>query len=77
MVDQFIKGLKELGSGKPCIFSFSWKVHVSQVKGRITTQAGSKAREVLAEVTLPGMDTRHMEGTMKGENIKKPEILWC
>lgn len=46
------------------------------MKGRITTEAESKAREVMAEVTLAGMDTRPMEGSMKGDNIKKPEIMW-
>lgn len=46
------------------------------MKGRITTEAESKAREVVAEVTLAGMDTRPMEGSMKGDNIKKPEIMW-
>lgn len=46
-------------------------------EGKNQTEAGSKAREVLAEVTLPGTDTRHMEGSMKNDNIKKPEIMWC
>ena len=53
-------------------FSFSWEVHISQVKkGRTTTEAGNKAREVLDEVILPGTDRRYTEGGVKRGNIKK------
>ena len=45
-------------------------------KGRTTTEAGNKAREVLAEVTLPGMNRRYIEGRLKGGNIKKPKVVW-
>jgi len=50
---------------------------MSQVKkGRTTTEAGSKAREVLAEVASPGTDRRYTEGRRKGGKIKKLEVVW-
>lgn len=59
------------------MFSFSWKVHVYQVKKkRNTTETGSKAREALAEIDLPGMGRMYMEERMKGDNIKKPKAVW-